>query len=431
MRHTSLRGVMDTIWQLAGPGGVLWKANANGIEARNPTDTGFVVGRGAPPVGVDDWVTLAFYNAGGSLLFATGTINYPTTGAPPQDNVLWTLPNKQLIQYAYFRAETPLVGAGSVTLRAGITVGGNEILVDQAITAATVAGAAAGRVWGWDIAETGLSMVGQKGYAYEGVAGDIIRSRMTVAGVVTGGSLRYWIAGADAALPMRLRRRLPAYLGVPNPVMDLHAACYLPPVAPFAVSSWPSIRPATTAVAQGVAAAQPTHVVVPNIGPGVLFDQVNDVMGPTSVIASSAVDWTALCCFTTPAALAVNAVHYLWGASAASANGCFLQGTVFANWGWQTNGIVLLSGEAMPAGTHVAVVTKVGATYNLYRDGGALLATMAIVAQAIDMFTLNMNSGAGLAGGLAGGLHRMVIYASALSAADRNLATARLLQEWN
>lgn len=54
----NLRGIAGSIFQL-GFGGPQWKNNAGVFEARNATDAGFVLVRGATPVGPDDFVTLA------------------------------------------------------------------------------------------------------------------------------------------------------------------------------------------------------------------------------------------------------------------------------------------------------------------------------------------------------------------------------------
>lgn len=54
----NLRGIVGSIFQL-GAGGPNWKNNAGAFEARNATDSAFTIVRGAPPVGPNDFVTLA------------------------------------------------------------------------------------------------------------------------------------------------------------------------------------------------------------------------------------------------------------------------------------------------------------------------------------------------------------------------------------
>ena len=43
-----------------GKGGPNLKANGGAVEARNPADTAMAIGRGATPIGADDWVTLGY-----------------------------------------------------------------------------------------------------------------------------------------------------------------------------------------------------------------------------------------------------------------------------------------------------------------------------------------------------------------------------------
>ena len=192
---SNVRGVMGSLFGLGGPGaaGVKLKNNAGlAIEHRNAADSAFVLGRGADPIGNDDFVTKRVFDA--SFQLATGTITYPTNGSP-LDTVLYTPSSRKLIQYVLFRAEVTLVGAGTETLRAGTTVGGNQVLVDQVIAAATVAGPAAGTVYGVDVGELGVSMLPNLGYALFLNGGSSLHARLTRTGVVTAGSLRYWVYG--------------------------------------------------------------------------------------------------------------------------------------------------------------------------------------------------------------------------------------------
>jgi hypothetical protein len=58
-----LRGTIETIVQI-GLGGPNLKNNAGAIEARNATDTGFAIARGATPIAANDLVTKAYADAG-------------------------------------------------------------------------------------------------------------------------------------------------------------------------------------------------------------------------------------------------------------------------------------------------------------------------------------------------------------------------------
>jgi hypothetical protein len=79
------------------------------------------------------------------------------------------------------RVDTALVGAGSVTARVGITVGGQEILLDFVINS----GVAVGTIVGLTFSHLGTSMVASDGYVAMLDAGSTVNLRMTAAGTVT------------------------------------------------------------------------------------------------------------------------------------------------------------------------------------------------------------------------------------------------------
>jgi hypothetical protein len=54
--YSKIRGTIETLFQLGLQGPQL-KNNAGVVEVRDPTDTGFVITRGADPVGPNDYVT--------------------------------------------------------------------------------------------------------------------------------------------------------------------------------------------------------------------------------------------------------------------------------------------------------------------------------------------------------------------------------------
>lgn len=84
---SKIRGTFETIFQL-GKGGPQVKANSGAVELRNSTDAAFVIGRGADPVGDDDFVTKRYGDAnyggggpgpGGTSLTVTLTNNESVT----------------------------------------------------------------------------------------------------------------------------------------------------------------------------------------------------------------------------------------------------------------------------------------------------------------------------------------------------------------
>jgi hypothetical protein len=70
-------GILDDRLRFRNGLGLVWKEAISAFEARNVTDSAYVVGRGAPPVGANDWVTLLY-----------AQINFGTErGAPLQWNL--------------------------------------------------------------------------------------------------------------------------------------------------------------------------------------------------------------------------------------------------------------------------------------------------------------------------------------------------------
>jgi hypothetical protein len=70
------------------------------------------------------------------------------------------------------------VGSGTLQCRAGLTVGGQEIQTDQAVTSATPLGI----VGGESIATLGTSMLAANGYELPMAAGASINERVTLTG---------------------------------------------------------------------------------------------------------------------------------------------------------------------------------------------------------------------------------------------------------
>jgi hypothetical protein len=80
-------GTITSTFQI-GLGGPLWNNNAGNIEARNSTNSGFVIGRGATPVAANDWATKAYVDSG--AVIADGgvqEIRFAITNSAAQNSV--------------------------------------------------------------------------------------------------------------------------------------------------------------------------------------------------------------------------------------------------------------------------------------------------------------------------------------------------------
>lgn len=103
------------------------------------------------------------------------------------DQLIYTVPaspsgpNRGTLAALTGRMKTALVGAGTVTVRAGTTAGGNDLLVDKAVTSAS----AVGLKFGKTLTELGTAFDPLDGYTATLAAGATVYVRMTTAGTVT------------------------------------------------------------------------------------------------------------------------------------------------------------------------------------------------------------------------------------------------------
>jgi hypothetical protein len=147
-----IRGISNTLFSI-GLTAVVQIKNATGVfEVRNGTDTGYVIGRGADPVGANDWVTRGWLsaNAGGggtvtwgnrSLLSTTAT-RYLTAGcssktAPDTDDYAVPAPLAGLIRDLVVEHNTPAGNGNPVVYTVLINGVASALTVSVASTTAS------------------------------------------------------------------------------------------------------------------------------------------------------------------------------------------------------------------------------------------------------------------------------------------------------
>lgn len=115
----------------------------------------------------------------------------PTDG-DPADELVYTVPacHAAIISRVFVVVSEPLAGAGSVTVRAGSTAGGDGYLIDKAITSASE-----GIIAGESIASLGTLFPAATGYEAVVSEGDEIHVRLTPAGEVAGGKVKVYVCG--------------------------------------------------------------------------------------------------------------------------------------------------------------------------------------------------------------------------------------------
>jgi len=105
-----IRGLSNSLLQI-GLGGVQLKNNAGVLEARDSSDSAFVIGRGLDPVANNDWVTLAYFNANNNAATGLTIVRMPLALAtkvsavsiPDNVELFWT---RLQISTAYDAAAT-------------------------------------------------------------------------------------------------------------------------------------------------------------------------------------------------------------------------------------------------------------------------------------------------------------------------------------
>lgn len=114
------------------------------------------------------------------------------TDDDPADELVYTVPacHAAIISRVLVVVSEPLAGAGSVTVRAGSTAGGDGYLIDKAITSASE-----GIIAGESIASLGTLFPAATGYEAVVSEGDEIHVRLTPAGEVAGGKVKVYVCG--------------------------------------------------------------------------------------------------------------------------------------------------------------------------------------------------------------------------------------------
>src|SRR5271154_300517 len=133
-----LAGVINAFFQIGGPGGAGWNdVGATAIEAKDPTNTTFVIVRGATPVAPNDLVTKGYADTlfkpiAVGLQF-NGNNALPANTATEKFYVVTTTgPNATIGQVLWDNG----TGAGTVTVLGAVT--GNEIITTAALAGGTI-----------------------------------------------------------------------------------------------------------------------------------------------------------------------------------------------------------------------------------------------------------------------------------------------------
>lgn len=133
---SKIRGTIETIFQIGNAGPQL-KNNSGVIEARNSGDSGFVVVRGAAPVGDNDFATRIFVEKLAARYVVTA--QFDGNNALPSNSgsehfivVTTTGPNATIGQLLYDN------GSGSGTVSVVTAVGGNLIVTTAAFGGGTI-----------------------------------------------------------------------------------------------------------------------------------------------------------------------------------------------------------------------------------------------------------------------------------------------------
>jgi hypothetical protein len=148
---SKIRGTQELLFQL-GLGGPNLKNNAGAVEARNAGDTGFVVARGASPVGDNDLVTKAYADTLATRSIVTAQISgasaLPNNSATEHFIVVSTTGGTGTIGQLYWDDGS---GAGPVTVIGATS--GSMILTTVALTGGTVS-FKADTLYVWDTVAT-------------------------------------------------------------------------------------------------------------------------------------------------------------------------------------------------------------------------------------------------------------------------------------
>lgn len=127
---------------------------------------------------------------------ARATVNLPIGGVV-QDTTTFTVPAapagaaRMVLVRHLVRLSTAMTGAGQCTLRVGSSVGGQEVILDQVINAATPVGLIGGEL----LASLGADMLAANNFEAVYPAAQALTMRITPIAPVTGGAVTYYIYG--------------------------------------------------------------------------------------------------------------------------------------------------------------------------------------------------------------------------------------------
>lgn len=173
----------------AGDGKAKWQPPAIPAAAQVPFDK---TGTGLAAEDVQAAIVeLASGVVPASPYLAAVELALPTDG-DPADELVYTVPacHAAIISRVLVVVSGPLVGAGSVTVRAGDAAGDDGYLIDKAITSSSE-----GIVAGESIASLGALFPAATGYEAVVATGDEIHVRLTPTGEVTDGKVKVFVCG--------------------------------------------------------------------------------------------------------------------------------------------------------------------------------------------------------------------------------------------
>jgi hypothetical protein len=183
-----LKGTNENTF-VVGLNGPIIKNNSGIIEARDPTDSTYTIGRGAYPINPNDWVTKQFVeapHATSRVTFANGTRTVEIYTVPSP-----TGSGRFILTRCILRLATAVVGTGTVTISIGSTSGGTQIIKPVSVTS----GSTLTIIGGEAIASLGTDMSSLNAYEAIYAYNQVIYCNITVTGTITNGSIDIYIYG--------------------------------------------------------------------------------------------------------------------------------------------------------------------------------------------------------------------------------------------
>ena len=110
-----IRGTFESLFQIGGTVGGQLKSIAGPIlEARNATDAAYIIGRGADPVGDDDWVNKRFGDANYGVVGGMRVIRFPIALITVDSTAL--LPASAIVFKTTVNVTTPYSAAATIDI---------------------------------------------------------------------------------------------------------------------------------------------------------------------------------------------------------------------------------------------------------------------------------------------------------------------------